>query len=270
MWVALILSGTVCVRCEAATPPIRPGKVEAFQVPSRHEGRQRRVWVYTPPGDISIGTDLGLVLAFDGEEYLTRIALPHILDSLLADGSTPPQLALLVDDSTSTARLNDLANRAWFVDFVGNELVPWVRQHWKVTRDPARTIITGSSAGGLAAAYIALRRPDLFGNVLSQSAALWRGSEASNGPPYEWLTARAARWPRRRVRFWLEVGSTETRGALNGRAPSILAANRAFRDTLRAKGYDVTYIEVANGVHGVETWGPRLPAGIAGLAPAHK
>ena len=29
-------------------------------------------------------------------------------------------------------------------------------------------------------------------------------------------------------------------------------------------------IEVANGVHGVETWGPRLPAGIAGLAPAHK
>jgi enterochelin esterase-like enzyme len=62
------------------------------------------------------------------------------------------------------------------------------------------------------------------------------------------------------------VGTTETHGALGGQAPSILAANRALRDTLRAKGYAVTYAEVPNGVHGVETWGVRLPVGLVALA----
>jgi len=113
--------------------------------------------------------------------------------------------------------------------------------------------------------HIALRRPDRFGNALSQSGAFWRGSEASNSPPFEWLTAQAGRWPRRAVRIWMEVGSTESRGALGGCAPSILAANRALRDTLQRKGYDVTYVEVPNGVHAPLTWAPRLPAALAAL-----
>ena len=129
-----------------------------------------------------------------------------------------------------------------------------------MSRDPRRSLIIGSSAGGLAAVHIALRRPDLFGNALSQSGAFWRGNEATNGAPYEWLVTQAARWSRGAVRFWLEVG-----GALGGDAPSILAANRAMRDTLRAKGYDVTYAEVPNGVHAPETWVTRLPAGITAL-----
>jgi pimeloyl-ACP methyl ester carboxylesterase len=47
--------------------------------------------------------------------------------------------------------------------------------------DPRRVIVTGSSAGGLAAAYVALMRPDLFGNVLSRSGAFWRGAELPRG-----------------------------------------------------------------------------------------
>jgi enterochelin esterase family protein len=206
-----------------------------------------------------------MILAFDGGEYLTALPLPHLLDSLLAAHAVTPLVAVLIDNGSGASRLDDLANRAWFVDFIGNEVVPWIRARWQVSRDPRRSLITGSSAGGLAAVHIALRRPDLFGNALSQSGAFWRGREATNGPPYEWLVAQAARWPRGSVRFWLEVGSTESRGALGGSAPSILSANRAMRDTLRAKGYDVTYVEVPDGVHAPETWAPRLPAGIAAL-----
>ena len=253
----------------AAPAPIRAGDVRPFTIASRHQGRDRRVWVYTPPG-YAAGRDssLGLVIAFDGEEYLDEIPLPRMLDSLLAEGRIPPLVAVLVADSTGAARLDDLANRAWFADFLADELLPWVRRGWRVTRDPRRVIVTGSSAGGLAAAHAALRRPDVFGNVLSQSGAFWRGAEASNGPPYEWLTAQVARWPRADVRFWLEVGSTEVKGALGGRAPSILSANRAFRDALHARGYAVTYTEVPDGVHAPLTWAPRLPAALAALAGA--
>ena len=262
---ASIHASVALVAAPAASGPPR-GDVAEFRVPCRHQQRERRVWVYTPPGyAASRDSSFAMLLAFDGGEYLDEIPLPHILDSLIAAHAAPPMVAVLVDDSTGAVRLDDLANRAWFVAFLGDELVPWVRQHWRVTRDPHRVIVTGSSAGGLAAARVALERPDVFGNVLSQSGAFWRGNEASNDAPYEWLTGQAGRWPHRDVRFWMEVGSTETRGALGGQAPSILAANRALRDTLMAHGYRVTYGEVPNGVHAPESWRTRLPAGIAAL-----
>lgn len=263
----LLVASRAAEPAESTAPAFPAGAVRGYRVPSAHEHRDRQVWVYTPPGFAADrDTSLAFLLAFDGAEYQDAIPLPRILDSLLAARAIPPTIAVLVDDSTRGARLNDLGNRAWFVDFLANELVPWARRRWPLSRDPRRALVTGSSAGGLAAAFVALRRPDLFGNVLSQSAALWRGPEASNDPPYSWLVTQARHWPRVAVRFWLEVGSTETHGALGGAAPSILAANRAFRDALRAKGYDVTYTEVEGGVHGAETWAPRLPVGLAALA----
>ncbi len=162
-------------------------------------------------------------------------------------------------------RLDDLANRAGFAAFLADEVIPWVRLHWNVTRDPRRTIMAGSSAGGLGAAYVAFKRPDLFGNVLSQSGAFWRGNEASNEAPYEWLTSQYAASPRKDIRFLLEVGSRESRGALGGAAPSILEANRRLRDALTKKGYAVTYAEVPDGDHAPATWRQRLPAAIATL-----
>jgi enterochelin esterase-like enzyme len=248
----------------APAADLRAGTVQEYAIPSRHQGKDRRVWVYTPPG-APRDSGLGMIVAFDGGDYLNAIALPHVLDSLFAVRAVPPLIAVLIDDGSGAARLDDLANRAWFVDFVCDEVVPWVRARWPVSRDPRRALITGTSAGGLAALHVALRRPELFGNAFSQSGAFWRGSEASNAPPYEWLAAQVARWPRAATRLRLEVGSTETRGALGGSAPSILSANRAMRDSLRARGYVLTYVEVPNGVHAPETWAPRLPAALVAL-----
>lgn len=125
-------------------------------------GGSRRLWVYTPPESATHeAVDAGLLVVFDGEEYLTEIPLPSMLDSLLAANRIAPMVAVLVDDSSGRARLDDLANHERFATFVGDELMPWVRSKWKVTQDPHRTLITGSSAGGLAAAFLALRRPDL-------------------------------------------------------------------------------------------------------------
>jgi len=260
------LHGTPTERAVDSRPSIRAGTVEGFLLPSPHDHRMRRVWVYTPPGyEASRDTAHRLVIAFDGPEYLDDIPLPLMLDTLLAAGKAPPCVAVLIDDSTFAARLDDLANRAWFADYLANDVVPWIQAHWRVTHDPHRVLVTGSSAGGLAAAHVALKRPDRFGNVLSQSGAFWRGNEASNGPPFEWLTSQVTRGPRRDVRFWLEVGALETKGAIGGTAPSILDANRRLRDALVAKGYRVEYAEVPNGVHAPESWRVRLARGIVAL-----
>lgn len=242
------------------------GTVEETRIASAIYGRARRVWLYTPPSyPTSCAPDCDLLIAFDGGEYRRTIDLPMILDSLTDAQRIRPTVAVLIDNSSGSARLADLANRATFAKFVSEEVVPWVRQARPVTTDPRRTVVTGSSVGGLAAAYLAFRRPDLFGNVLSQSGAFWRGNEASNDAPYEWLTTQFAASPKKPLRFLLDVGSTESGGALGGAAPSILAANRKLRDVLMAKGYSVLYTEVPGGEHAPASWGPRLALDLVAL-----
>ncbi len=237
---AVLASGRLAPAGRARLPDparqIPAGKVEELAIASKVYAQDRRVWIYTSP-DYSASSHgaYDLLVCFDGGEYLDEIPLPRILDDLLARGKAGPFVGVLIDNGTSARRLADLANHDRFVGFLAEEVLPWARQRWRVTRDPHRTIVAGPSAGGLAAAYVAFRRPDLFGNVLSQSGAFWRGNEGSNGEPYEWLTSQVAAAAKRDVRFLLEVGSRESKGALGGAAPSILHANRRLRDALRAK-----------------------------------
>ncbi len=237
--------------------------VQEQQVPSRVYGKPRRVWVYAPERfDVETQITYPLVVAFDGEAYRDSMGLPHALDSLTLAGALPPCVAVMVDDSED--RLGDLANHARFAKFLGDELLPWMQAHWHARRDPAHVLVTGSSAGGLAAAYAAFRRPDRFGIVLSQSGAFWRGNEGAS-EPWEWLTDQFARAPKSAVRFHLEVGDRETIHAV-GRGPVFIEANRRLRDVLVRKGYPVTYVEVPGGVHAPETWAPRLPVALAEAA----
>lgn len=221
--------------------------------------RPRTVWVYTPPGYRATGhAPYDVIVAFDGRDYRDTMPLPRVLDSLLAGGHAPPFVAVLIDDSAGAARLGDLANHQRFVTFLARQLMPWVRGAYNVTRDPHHTIVTGSSAGGLAAAYVALERPDLFGVVVSQSGAFWRGDEGSNGAPFEALASRYRDRPKRDIRFVMDVGAGETHAVLGGTGPVFIDATRRLRDVLRGKGYDVTYTEVPGGVHAPESWRKRL------------
>lgn len=249
-------------------PPdgIAAGRLEEFTRFDSTYRRARHLWVYTPPGyDAKTSTPYPLLLAFDGREYLDTIPLPLILDTLLAGRHAPPFVAVLVDDSSFAARLGDLANQPRMVSYLASQLLPWVRGHYHVTRDPHRTIITGSSAGGLASAYAAFARPDLFGNVLSQSGAFWRGAAGSNGAPFEWLAGQLSAAPRKDVVFLLDVGSLENHATLGGSGPNFLESTRRFRDALVAKGYATIYAEVPGGVHAPGTWRERLPADITAL-----
>ncbi|HTH64107.1 MAG TPA: alpha/beta hydrolase-fold protein [Gemmatimonadales bacterium] len=229
--------------------------------------RLRRIWVYTPPGYTAHpAAPYPLVVAFDGDEYRDTMPLPQMLDTLLATHKAPAFIAVLIDDSASSVRIADLGNSARMVRFLGQQLIPWMRARWPVTTDPHRVIITGSSAGGLASAYVAFERPDLFGNVWSQSGAFWRGAEASNGAPYEWLTAQVGAAPRKAVRFVLDVGALEDHATLGGAGPNFLAAHRRFTNALVAKGYDVTATEVPGGNHAPQWWRVRLAFGLATIA----
>jgi enterochelin esterase-like enzyme len=66
-------------------------------------------------------------------------------------------------------RTLELSCNSSFTQFLVAELLPWVRQRYQVTRNPANTAVGGASRGGLAAACAALDHPEIFGNLFSQS-----------------------------------------------------------------------------------------------------
>lgn len=263
----LALGALALFAATASSSASAQGSVSEHRIDSRIYGHPRRVWVYTPPGYRKNGpTSYPLIVAFDGDDYRSdTMRLPSVLDSLGASGKVPAMVALLIDNASGSARLNDLANQPAFAEFLATEAIPWMHRTYNVTRDPRRTIVTGSSAGGLASAYVALVHPEIFGNVLAQSPAVWRGAAASNSPPWEWLTGQYTVKPRQNARFFIDVGAREMQRAL-GTGPVFIEAVRRFRDALKSKGYDVAYTEVPGGVHAPQTWRPRLPIGITALA----
>jgi enterochelin esterase family protein len=197
----------------------------------------------------------------DGAQYVHRIGAPAILDNLAAAGRLPPLVAVFVDAIDGAHRGRELSGDAPFAAFLAAELVPWARAQARVTRDPARTIVGGMSLGGLAAAAAAFYRPDVFGNVLSQSGSVyWKPAD---DPEYEWLARRFAAHPRQDVRFWLDVGRLETSPRPAG-CPALLVANRHLRTVLRATGHTVHYHEFSGG-HDNACWQITLPEALVAL-----
>lgn len=211
---------------------------------------ERRIWVYTPPGYRPDDEPYPLLVLFDGDVVQGPMPFPTILDNLIDDGRIPPMVAVLVDSLTQEVRNRELPCGTPFLGYLTDELLPWARDQYRITTDPARTIVAGQSHGGQAAAFAALNRPEIFGTVISQSGSFWWSPDDDH--EHEWLTRQYAETERRPVRFYLEAGLQE-RGQTPDHGPSILVANRHLRTILRSKGYEVEYSEF-NGGHDYACW----------------
>jgi enterochelin esterase family protein len=191
------------------------------------------------------------------------MAAPTTLNNLIAAGQLPPLVAVFVGN---VRRAQELGRSPAFVDCLTEELLPWVRARAVVTANPAGTVIAGSSLGGFAATFAAVRRPDIFGNVLSQSGAFnwWPRGQ----PDWEWLIHDIERQPHLPVRFWLDVGCFEDVPRFGPTpeedGPTLLETNRNLRDILQAKGYEVHYTEFA-GSHDYIWWRGTLADGLVAL-----
>ena len=171
-----------------------------------------------------------------------------------------PFVLVMHSNLDQAARARELPCHEPFCDFLAQELMPWLHENFNVTSDPAKTIVGGSCFGGLAAAFVAFRMPDTFGNVISQSGSFW-WPETSSDDEMEWLTQQYADSPKLPIRFSMEVGSLE-RAIVEF---DQLKTNRNLRDVLRSKGYEVDYSEYTGG-HDIICWRGTLVDRLLALA----
>lgn len=154
----------------------------------------------------------------------------------------------------------ELNQNEHYIAFLATELVPCLRAKYRISASPAGNVVAGSSLGGLAAAFVANRHPELFGNVPSQSGAFMFGAPGEQTG--ERMKREIETAPRRAVAFYLEAGIYEVGRFENG--VDLLTSNRHLRDVLRAKGYRVTYDEYAGG-HSDLNWRSGFARGLLAL-----
>jgi enterochelin esterase-like enzyme len=269
-----------------AKPGIPEGRVEKQTIHSAIQKIDRPFSVYTPANYKADGPPNALLILFDGEDMADDPYQVVTLNNLIAASKIPPTVAVFVDN-VPRRRLVDLVANAEFADFMAKELLPWIRSHYNVTKDPKQTVLTGYSAGGLASAYVALRHSEVFGNVLSLSGAFWwsfehnggvcgsrcpdtrgTGGEYSNDATTEgnFLVKDFLAIRKLPLRFYLTAGTFEV--DREGTGGGILEATRQLRDVLLAKGYDVQYQQFVGGHDGL-SWRGNFADGLIALLGVH-
>jgi enterochelin esterase family protein len=235
---------------------------------SEHLGNERAIWIYTPAGYEESADDCALLLHFDGDRCLDIFNLPAILDHLIASGEIPPVIAVLI---ANVNRGLDLPCNQAMADALADELIPMMRAEFRIAPGSEAVVAVGQSYGGLAAAWVALRRPEAIGNAYCQSGSFWwlpaenplaATPVLGEAPAYAWLPQQVAVWPHAPVRFYLEAGLLEAGN--EGVMPSLLSSHRHMRDVLIAKGYDVAYLEYPGG-HDAYVWRGLYPDGLKHL-----
>ncbi|HSS50901.1 MAG TPA: enterochelin esterase [Thermoanaerobaculia bacterium] len=240
-------------------PDVPAGRLTESQFRSEQLGNERIVRIYTPPGYDPNGKPYGLLVVLDGRTYTSDVPAPTILDNLLAAGRIPPLVAVFVANPSAEARGRELSCHPPFAEFLARELVPWVRKGYRITDDPARMAIAGSSLGGLAATCAAMKHADVFGNVLSLSGSFYWRPPGETEP--EWPARQLATGAKLPLRFYLEAGLMEDKPR---DGVSLLAANRHLRTVLQARGNAVEYQEF-NGGHSILNWRGSFADGVLAL-----
>jgi enterochelin esterase-like enzyme len=242
-------------------PGVPRGKITAFKIQSKFLKEERNIGVYTPSNYSPGGKTCNILIVFDGQAYQELIPLPVILDNLIAQAQILPTVAIGIPNPTREARQRDLHCYDPFADFVAKELISWARKNYNISSDPHRAVVTGSSAGGLTAAFCAFRYPKVFGNVLSQSGSFWYApGQRDSTPDYlqerGWLTRQFVSTPRLPLRFFIETGRFEFQAQVFD--------HHRIRDVLEAKGYPVIYREY-NGGHDYFNWRGTFGDGLIAL-----
>lgn len=213
------------------------------------KAKDRKLWVFSTPGH---RRNSNLLIVLDADIYMHAVPTPEIINALYLAGKIGPTVTLFVGEGDDDTWLEDHYFSDAYVRFLAEEVVPWAQKQFNVTADRERTVIAGDSIEGMTGAFAALRRPDVFGKVISQSGSFWINNRDADGGEPEWLTRQFAKNKPLDLFFCLDVGQMEFVRNDGDRIFSpfipgetnLLASNRHLRDVLVAKGYRVRYTEV--------------------------
>ncbi|SDN02716.1 Predicted hydrolase of the alpha/beta superfamily [Dendrosporobacter quercicolus] len=123
-----------------------------------------------------------------------------------------------------------------YLDFLANQLKPYIDDTCRTLASPENTAIIGASLGGLISMYAAYLYPDIFGGIGSISGSFW----------YEGFMdfMRTAALANAQQKIYLDVGTLEGAGKTNLQAAMLEKTRQAY-DILLQKGVSPDHCRLA-------------------------
>jgi enterochelin esterase-like enzyme len=261
---SLCLCASVVISLSASVPSVPPGRLDVLHFHSRVLNADRTVRVWRP-AHTRRGVRYSVLYMNDGQnlfrdgdpesggggwhvdETAARLIDEHLVDPLIVVGIDNGG-----DQSRSVDYLPPTADH--YLQFVIDELMPFINKKYPTLAGSAHTGFGGSSYGAACAFYAVLSRPGVFGRLLLESPSVGVGNGA--------LLDRAqtmTMWPERIV---IGVGTGEGRG---GRGPG---AAQALGEILATAGLGDNRLKVVvqeDGRHNEASWASRFPDALAFL-----
>jgi enterochelin esterase-like enzyme len=239
---------------------------------------EREVTVYVPPGYAGdAGRAYPLLILQDGQNLFDpetsfirgqtwRVA--ETADEAIGAGDVAPVVIAGVANGGEKRLAEYTPSRDWkmgggdagrYGEMVIEELLPFLRNGYRVTHDAAQTGIGGSSLGGLVSLWMGLRYAETFGKLAVLSPSVWWNHRYI----VSYVNDRAPELARR-PRIWLDVGDAEGRRTL---------ADAELLDArLKAHGWhegvDLHFERAKGGAHNEASWAQRVGPMLRFLFPA--
>ena len=245
---------------------------------SIHIGGGRTVIVYTPPGYArDTRRRYPLLLLHDGQNVFDPATAyvpgqywqaKEVADDLLLRRRIEPVVIAAVYHGaekrlyeytpTKTRRL-DGGGAESHGRMIVEELLPWLRHHYRLLPHARHTGVGGSSLGGLVSLWLGLTYPQVFGKLALLSPSVWWDRRQIL------RCVEKIRHPQRQ-RVWLDIGSDEGDEPFPSirdvRLLKAMLVTRGWRE-----GRNLHYFEVDGGRHSESYWATRFPQVLEFLYP---
>ncbi len=189
-------------------PGVPTSRVEIFALDDSHvyPGISRTVRILVP-AQYSDAQPAALMVFQDGQLYLDPdldMRAGIVIDNLVHRGEMPVTIGVFVDPGQPGHRNAEYdAADDTYATFLLTEVLPRVREAYRISDDPQQWAIAGGSSGGNCAFTVAWHRPDRFRRVLTFLASF---AQMPGGNPYPELIRAQASKP---LRIYMQAATRD-------------------------------------------------------------
>ncbi len=224
--------------------------------------RYRRVWIYLPPDYDQTNYSYPVLYMHDGQNvfdnltsYLGEWEVDETLNNLHSQGDTG--IIVVAIDNGQNLRIDEYTpwsdsthgggEGTLYINFIVNELKPFIDSNYRTRPDRESTGIMGSSLGGLISTYAGIEHQDVFSKIGAFSPAYWINPEIYG---HVGLTGK-----KENMRFYQLAGTLE--------GSDYVDQMFAMEDTLHLAGFgtdEVLTLEQSDGQHSEWFWAREFEA----------
>lgn len=221
--------------------------------------KKRGIWVYTPPNyNVASAARYPVLYMHDGQNlfdartsYAGEWGIDEVMDSLIKKGINPSIVVGIDNGADRIREYNPSDNDKYgtsladgYLNFIIEQLKPYIDSTYKTKPDAANTMIAGSSLGGLVSYYAAVKYQNVFGKAGFFSSSFWIDSTLTELQPEQKFSTTN--------KYFFYMGEKEGQDNID--------FNEQFATNMALMGNAIIFsYTLPSGEHNENFWGSTFP-----------